>query len=120
MILTATSDEGGECPKLDLASSGWPPDGHTGVPLPRKRRREGEDEALRRPWLKNQVVPCYSHPPGLQQLSLGDLPRGRRDKAETLHEVLEAPEDPDRFPAQAIRPTAGRLTWMVDRAAHVF
>ena len=38
-------------------------------------------------------------------------------KAERLHEVLEGPLAPARLPAHAIRPTNGRLTWLVDEAA---
>ncbi len=38
-------------------------------------------------------------------------------KALRLQQVLEGPVTPDVLPAQAIRPTHGRLTWMVDEAA---
>jgi 6-phosphogluconolactonase len=38
-------------------------------------------------------------------------------KAERLAQVLEGPFTPDLLPAQAIRPTQGRLTWLVDQAA---
>lgn len=38
-------------------------------------------------------------------------------KARRLQEVLEGPSIPDRLPAQAVRPTHGRLTWLVDEAA---
>jgi hypothetical protein len=39
------------------------------------------------------------------------------EKAATLRAVLEGDYQPDRFPSQAIRPTQGRLLWLVDRAA---
>jgi 6-phosphogluconolactonase len=39
------------------------------------------------------------------------------EKAATLRAVLEGDYQPDRFPTQAIRPTRGRLLWLVDRAA---
>ncbi|MBI4735435.1 MAG: 6-phosphogluconolactonase, partial [candidate division NC10 bacterium] len=38
-------------------------------------------------------------------------------KAETLQAVLEGEYQPERFPAQLIRPTLGSLLWLVDRAA---
>jgi 6-phosphogluconolactonase len=38
-------------------------------------------------------------------------------KSFRLAQVLEGPINPDLLPAQAIRPTQGRLTWMVDQAA---
>lgn len=39
------------------------------------------------------------------------------EKAAALRAVLEGPHDPDRLPAQAIHPEAGRLIWLADRAA---
>jgi 6-phosphogluconolactonase len=39
------------------------------------------------------------------------------DKAETLAAVLEGPPKPDGYPSQLIRPVAGTLIWLVDRAA---
>jgi 6-phosphogluconolactonase len=38
-------------------------------------------------------------------------------KAQRLEQVLQGPFTPDVLPAQAIRPSQGRLTWMVDEAA---
>ena len=38
------------------------------------------------------------------------------DKAAALHQVLDGPRDPSRFPAQLVTP-AGRLVWLVDEAA---
>jgi 6-phosphogluconolactonase len=31
--------------------------------------------------------------------------------------VLEGPHEPERLPAQLIKPGAGRLVWLVDQAA---
>jgi 6-phosphogluconolactonase len=39
------------------------------------------------------------------------------EKAAMLRRVLRGPYDPDQLPAQIVRPTAGRLTWLVDAAA---
>jgi 6-phosphogluconolactonase len=38
-------------------------------------------------------------------------------KAGRLYEVLQGPYDPDRSPAQVIKPADGELVWLVDRAA---
>jgi 6-phosphogluconolactonase len=38
-------------------------------------------------------------------------------KAQRLQEVLEGPPDPRRLPVQLIKPTVGRLTWLVDAPA---
>lgn len=42
-------------------------------------------------------------------------------KASVVREVVEGPYDPDRLPAQLIRPTQGRLRWYLDgdAAAHL-
>jgi 6-phosphogluconolactonase len=39
------------------------------------------------------------------------------EKATTLKAVLEGEYQPDRLPAQIIRPTQGNVVWMTDRAA---
>ncbi len=38
-------------------------------------------------------------------------------KASVVGEVLEGPYEPDRLPAQLIRPTQGRLCWYLDESA---
>ena len=38
-------------------------------------------------------------------------------KAEAVYHTLRGDDDPRRYPAQRIRPTAGRETWLLDRAA---
>jgi 6-phosphogluconolactonase len=40
-----------------------------------------------------------------------------RDKARVLQEVLEGPNQPQRLPAQSIRPESGELLWLADEAA---
>ena len=39
------------------------------------------------------------------------------DKAAALRSVWHGAHDPDRFPAQIVKPTTGHLIWLVDRAA---
>jgi 6-phosphogluconolactonase len=40
-----------------------------------------------------------------------------KDKAEVLQKVLNGDHQPDLLPAQLIRPTHGKLIWLVDQAA---
>ncbi|MEP7028148.1 MAG: 6-phosphogluconolactonase, partial [Candidatus Eisenbacteria bacterium] len=40
-----------------------------------------------------------------------------RDKADIVRDVLEGPVDPERRPAQGIRPAPGRLLFLLDEAA---
>jgi 6-phosphogluconolactonase len=39
------------------------------------------------------------------------------EKALALKGVLEGPYEPDQLPSQAIRPTEGKLIWLLDPAA---
>jgi len=39
------------------------------------------------------------------------------DKAETLREVLQQEIQPNKFPAQTIKPTNGNLFWLIDKEA---
>jgi 6-phosphogluconolactonase len=39
------------------------------------------------------------------------------DKAAALHEVLEGNAPAEKYPSKLVRPTNGKLTWFVDRAA---
>jgi len=42
------------------------------------------------------------------------------DKATALQEVLVGPQDPQRLPAQLVKPAHGKLLWLIDReAAHL-
>ena len=109
---------GAEPPAFDLILLGLGPDGHTASLFP---HTEAVRERAR--W----VVP--NHVPKLNSdrvtLTAPILNRGATvlflvtgaDKASALQAVLEGPSDPERLPAQLIRPTSGRLTWLVDRAA---
>ena len=39
------------------------------------------------------------------------------EKADALHAVLEGEYQPDKYPAQIVRPTNGEVVWMLDKAA---
>lgn len=108
----------GEPPAFDLILLGLGPDGHTASLFP-------YTEAIRetRRWVTRNYIPALKT--NRLTLTAPILNRGATvlflvsgaNKARILHEVLEGPADPERLPAQLIRPVAGRLIWLVDRAA---
>lgn len=108
----------GQPPAFDLILLGMGSDGHTASLFP-------HTEAIRetRRWVVGNFVPTLrAH---RLTLTAPILNRGLTvlfmvsgaDKAPVLREVLEGPPDPERLPAQLIRPVAGHLIWLVDHTA---
>lgn len=103
---------------LDLALLGMGNDGHTaslfpGQPAVRETERwvvaTGPDaEGMRRITLTPVVFN------GARQVTFVVSGGGKAARAQ---EVLHGPLRPEALPAQAIRPSVGRLTWMMDEAA---
>jgi 6-phosphogluconolactonase len=108
----------GPPPAFDLVLLGMGPDGHTASLFP---HTEALKEATR--W----VVPNYVPKLSAYRMTLTPVILNRAacvmflvagaDKAEPLAEVLEGPADPDRLPSQRIHAEAGRMVWLIDRAA---
>ena len=108
----------GEPPAFDLILLGLGTDGHTASLFP-------YSDALQE--TERWVVPNYIPKLKVNRLTLTApiLNRAARilflvsgaDKAAVLQAVLDGPPDPERLPAQLIRPVAGRLLWFIDQAA---
>jgi 6-phosphogluconolactonase len=109
---------GGPPPAFDLVLLGMGADGHTASLFP-----DTAALAERRRWVVANHVPKL----GVDRITLTwpILNRAAHvlflvaggDKAAVLREVLEEPADIARLPSQGIRLEAGRLVWLVDRAA---
>jgi 6-phosphogluconolactonase len=114
-IVTGTLDG---IPEFDLILLGMGDDGHTASLFP-------GTEAIH----EQERLAVAHRVPKLDATRLTFTPRlidnareilflvSGEGKAEMLHRVLDGPIDVDTRPSQAIRPTHGRLRWLVDEAA---
>jgi 6-phosphogluconolactonase len=108
----------GDPPVFDLILLGMGTDGHTASLFPgtaaiHERRRLVVAYRVEQ---VNAVRLTFTPPLINAARSVIFLVSGE-SKAERLREVLTGPYDPDRLPAQVVRPTTGTLQWLVDEAA---
>jgi 6-phosphogluconolactonase len=108
----------GEWPRFDLALLGMGPDGHTASLFPwtpvlheRSRSAAAVWVPSMQTWRVTLTPPVFNHARSVLFLVSG------AEKAETLHDVLEGPLDPERLPVQLIAPTDDAVRWLVDPAA---
>ncbi len=108
----------GHSPRFELIILGMGADAHTASLFP-------GSPALRE--TGRHVVSNYVEKLGAHRLTL-TLPLINRaeqviilafgqEKAQALAHALKEPEDVNQYPVQGVRPTSGRLLWIVDRAA---
>jgi len=108
----------GAFPRFDLILLGMGPDGHTASLFPGTTALEEKSRLVVANWVeKFKTHRITLTLPVLNQAGVVDFLVSGPDKAETLKEVLEGDEPAELFPSKLIRPTNGRLIWMVDRAA---
>jgi 6-phosphogluconolactonase len=106
----------GEFPRFDLIYLGIGPDGHTASLFPGSAGLQENVRLVIANWVEkfktNRITftyPVLDSPACVMFLVSGP------DKAPILHEVLEDPQS--GLPCQHVRPTNGRLVWLLDRAA---
>jgi 6-phosphogluconolactonase len=109
---------GRKLPRFDLVLLGMGADGHTASLFPDTSALHEENRLAVANWVATLNADRITLTPPLlnNAAEIVFLVTGG-DKAEALKAVLEGPYEPDRLPAQLIRPTRGRLRWLVDPAA---
>ena len=113
----AVSDDGLP-PIFDLILLGLGADGHTASLFP-----YSQAVTERRRWVVGYTVARLGKPritmtpPLLNRAAEIRVLVTGPDKAAVLREALEGPREPERLPVQLVAPEAGRLIWLVDRAA---
>ena len=110
--------EGAESPRFDLLGLGMGPDGHTASLFP---NTEGLNE-LGRLVIANHVPQKDTWRisltwPVINQAAEVVFELEGAGKADILAEVLTGPRDPERLPSQLIRPSNGKLLFLLDQAA---
>lgn len=108
----------GPPPRLDLVMLGMGADAHTASLFPATKALHERER-----WVVPTRAPVA--PFDRMTFTFSTINRARcvlflvagADKAAPLAEVLEGDRDPDRLPSQSVRPTDGRLCWLVDDAA---
>ena len=102
-------------PQLDLILLGLGPDGHTASIFPGSEVLHETKRLVAAPWVEKfqayritMTLPLLNNGASVVFLVSG------AEKAKIVKEVLEGPE---KYPAQAIKPTHGKLLWMLDEGA---
>jgi len=110
----------GQPPGFDLVFLGLGENGHTASLFPGTPVLEGETPWAASVHLAEQDLDRVTlTAPLLNQAAVVAFLVAGTAKAQVLREVLEGPRDPRRLPAQLIRPTSGKLLWLVDGKASV-
>jgi 6-phosphogluconolactonase len=108
----------GQLPRFDLILLGLGPEAHTASLFPGTKALHETRRLVVSTWVGKFFTeritltpPVLNNAAGVIFLVSGE------DKALALKAVLEGHDEPEQLPAQLIRPSHGRLLWLVDRAA---
>jgi 6-phosphogluconolactonase len=108
----------GKLPRFDQIFLGMGDDSHTASLFPHTPAiHEREKIVVANPVPALQTTRLTFTPPLLNATRQVVFLVAGAGKAQRLKEVLEGPEQPDELPSQVVRPEAGELIWLVDRAA---
>jgi 6-phosphogluconolactonase len=108
----------GQFPRFDIVLLGLGPDGHTVSLFPGTAALKEREKLVVANWVEKfgafritMSAPLLNHAACVLFMVQG------AEKAEALRSVLHGHYQPEKFPAQLIRPTNGDLLWLADEAA---
>jgi 6-phosphogluconolactonase len=108
-------------PRFDLILLGLGENGHTASLFPGTKVINEQVEGIREVYVEEErmyrvtmTAPLINRARHILFLVTG------KNKAEILNKILSAPFEPDKYPAQLIRPIEGQLHWFIDSAAAAF
>lgn len=108
----------GEVPRFDLILLGMGPDGHTASLFPGTSAVAESHKLVAAPWVeKFHTYRVTLTPPVLNAAKHVVFLVSGQDKAQVLRTVLEGPAEADRYPAQVVNPSAGKLIWFINQDA---
>jgi len=107
----------GQFPRFDLILLGMGPDGHTASLFPGSDSLKEQSKLVLANWVEkfktwriSFTFPVLNNAAEVMFMTSGP------DKADMVQQVLEGKKDPP-YPSQLVRPTDGKLVWMLDEAA---
>jgi 6-phosphogluconolactonase len=108
----------GEIPSFDLILLGMGPDGHTASLFPETAALEEKSKLVVANWVeKFQTHRVTFTLPLLNAARCVAFLVSGTDKAAALRAVLQSDAPGEKYPAKLVRPSSGKLVWLIDRAA---
>jgi 6-phosphogluconolactonase len=110
--------EPGQFPRLDLILLGMGPDGHTASLFPGSAGLQEKSRLVIANWVEKFKTHRLTFTlPVLNAAACVAFLVSGTDKAPALHAVLESDAPGEQYPSKLVRPTDGKLIWLIDRAA---
>jgi 6-phosphogluconolactonase len=108
----------GEMPRFDFVLLGMGADGHTASLFPGTSALKETQRLVLANWVeKFQTFRLTLTPPVLNSAACILFLVAGKEKADAVKAILEGNFQPNRYPAQLIRPSGGELIWLLDRPA---
>ncbi len=110
--------EAGQVPRFDLILLGMGPDGHCASLFPGSTGLQEKSRLVIANWVEKFKTSRITFTlPVLNAARCVAFLVSGTDKASALHAVLETDAPGEQYPSKLVRPTDGKLIWLVDRAA---